>query len=756
MLKSLLCTFFGMICLAGSLKAQLNNTYSFSYFSGTFTPVSGGTTITYTDGGFGFPSDEGYAPGIPIGFTFNYNGVNYTDLTVSTNCFVAFGAFTGTSYTNNISTGPTAAGRPILAAVWDDMDNAGPTTYITSGSAPNRVFTVQWTNVWWNWSAVDPAISVQIKLYETKNVIEFVYRQEIGLVSDPAGQGDLGASIGITAAATGSGNYMSLNNAGTSPVASTTVATNTIITKPATGQVYQWIPYCSTSTNNHSGTELISRVQFGTIDNSSTSTAQYENFTNLSTFVQPSTANPITVTLAGSYFGDTTLVWIDFNHNGSFADPGELVFNGSGAGPFTGNITIPALSANVLLGPTRMRVKLDDTGGSPSNTTACGLSDWGQVEDYTVNIQNCIAGTVTTQPANTPICNGGNGSITVAATGSSLVYQWQVSTNGGTSYSNLTNVAPYSGVTTNTLVITGATPAINGYLYHVLVSGSCTPVITSAAAILSINTPAAITTNPTNQTACAGNTANMSVVASGSGPTYQWQVSTDGGSTYNNISGATSATLSLTGVTTSMDLNRYRAVVTVASCGSVTSAAALLNVKALPVVTLVAAPVTQILPGVTSTLTVTSVPAAQTSNSYSWTLNGSPISGATTSSLVADVNGLTGLGTYKATVTDVNGCVNSSGNVVITAKPSDKLFIYPNPSTNGQFQLRLYSQALNDERTVTVYNSQGDVVITKTISVANSYVQLSFDLRGAAAGVYMIHVTHRYINRELVGKLIIK
>jgi len=137
-------------------------------------------------------------------------------------------------------------------------------------------------------------------------------------------------------------------------------------------------------------------------------------------------------------------------------------------------------------------------------------------------------------------------------------------------------------------------------------------------------------------------------------------------------------------------------------------------------------------------------------------LNGSPISGATTSSLVADVNGLTGLGTYKATVTDVNGCVNSSGNVVITAKPSDKLFIYPNPSTNGQFQLRLYSQALNDERTVTIYNSQGDVVITKTISVANSYVQLSFDLRGAAAGVYMIHVTHRYINRELVGKLIIK
>jgi len=249
----------------------------------------------------------------------------------------------------------------------------------------------------------------------------------------------------------------------------------------------------------------------------------------------------------------------------------------------------------------------------------------------------------------------------------------------------------------------------------------------------------------------------MSVVASGGVLTYQWQVSTDGGITFGPVAGATSSTLTLSGVTTSMNLNRYRVVVTVPSCNSVTSSAAILNVNALPTVTLAAAPVTQILPGVTTTLTATSNPAAQTANSYSWTLNGTPVPGANTSTLIADVNTSTGLGTYRATVTDVNGCVNSTGNVVITALSSgDKLFIYPNPSSDGQFQVRLYSQALNDLRTVTVYNSQGAEVIRKVISVTGPYVQVNFDLRGAAPGVYMIHVTHRYISREVVGKLIIK
>src|SRR5204863_7081649 len=110
------------------------------------------------------------------------------------------------------------------------------------------------------------------------------------------------------------------------------------------------------------------------------------------------------------------------------------------------------------------------------------------------------------------------------------------------------------------------------------------------------------TASPVNKTVCQGTTASFTVGASGSSPVYQWQVSTDGGMTYSNLGGATSATLSLPGVLTSLSLNRYKAIVTIPSCGSVISGAAILKVNPTPEVTITSAPVSQIQPGVTTTL----------------------------------------------------------------------------------------------------------------------------------------------------------
>ena len=753
MIKNLLFLFIGTLLITNCCFSQLSSTYQFSAVSGSYSAIAG-TTITYTDGGFGVPTDEGYAAAIPIGFTFNYNGINYTTVNVSTNGFISFGGFTGVSYTNSLSGGPTT-GRPILAALWDDMDNGGPSSYTTSGTAPNRVFTVQWTGVYWNWSAAATSMSFQIKLYETTNVIEFVYQQLGGAVEDPAGQGDLGASIGITATATGAGNYLSLSDASAAPTVSSTVATNSILTKPATGQIYRWTPWfyahCPASAN-YTGpllSEKISNFSFNTINNASTGQVGYQDFTNISTVVQPSTTYPFTVSLSNGWADDKVYIWIDFNHNGSFNDPGEQVYAAPSisVGPFSGNITIPATSANVLLGPTRLRIRLEDTGSPPTNNTPCGNSEYGQVEDYTVNIQNCTPLAITTQPPNTAICNGGNGTISIVVTGTTPTYQWQVSTNGGLNYTNLTNTAPYSGVNTATLNITGATLAMNGYLYRALMTNLCSTLLTSNAGTLSVNTAAAITTNPTNQTGCAGTTVNMNVVASGTGLSYQWQLSTDGGVTYNPVSGATSSTLTLTGISTSMNSNKYRAVVTSASCNSVTSSAATLSVNALPTVS-IAAPVTAIRPGVSTTLTISSNPAGA---SYVWTFNGTTITGANASTLKVDVNGI---GTYRATVTDVNGCQNTTSALVITAEPTEKLFIYPNPST-GRFQLRLYAQNLYDVRSVTIYNSAGVKVAEKDFNVNTRYDNMQFDLRHVAPGVYTIHIEHRYVRRRVVGQVVI-
>ena len=92
-----------------------------------------------------------------------------------------------------------------------------------------------------------------------------------------------------------------------------------------------------------------------------------------------------------------------------------------------------------------------------------------------------------------------------------------------------------------------------------------------------------ITTQPSDQTAAAGGPASFmaaaTAVGQGQSPTVQWQVSTDGGSTFTDLAGATSATLNLTSVSTAQNGDRYRAVFT-NGIGSVDSTAATLTVPA--------------------------------------------------------------------------------------------------------------------------------------------------------------------------------
>jgi hypothetical protein len=66
-------------------------------------------------------------------------------------------------------------------------------------------------------------------------------------------------------------------------------------------------------------------------------------------------------------------------------------------------------------------------------------------------------------------------------------------------------------------------------------------------------------------------------LASGT-PTYQWQSSTDAGTTWANVSGATSATLSLSGLTAADNGKRYRCIVSATGVSSVTTNSATLTV----------------------------------------------------------------------------------------------------------------------------------------------------------------------------------
>ena len=214
-------------------------------------------------------------------------------------------------------------------------------------------------------------------------------------------------------------------------------------------------------------------------------------------------------------------------------------------------------------------------GGSSVNTNAAILSVF-------------TGGTaITSQPANASACAGGNASFSVTATGPGLTYQWQQSTNGGGTWTNITNGGIYSGATTIALTLTGVTAGMNNYQFRCIVTGSCPPAVTSNAAVLTVNIAPAITGQPSSTTVCTTTNASFTVTASGTALTNQWQESTNGGGTWNNItnggiySGATTATLTLTGVTVGMNGYQYRCVVSGLCSPSATSNAAILTVVTL-------------------------------------------------------------------------------------------------------------------------------------------------------------------------------
>lgn len=282
--------------------------------------------------------------------------------------------------------------------------------------------------------------------------------------------------------------------------------------------------YCSAGATS-TAFEKISNVTFGTINNTTTSTAGYENFTSLSTNVIAGQTLPISVSISGGFASDVVRVWIDFNQDGDFVDGGEEVYvSPQGAGPHVGNITI---SGAATLGATRMRVRMYDASLG-ANTTPCGNSTYGQVEDYTVNIQPCVQNAFTTQPANTTITCGGNATFTVAASGSVPAFTWQFRTSPTAAWQELPNGGIVSGATTSTLTLTNVPTTWNGYEIRSILRGPCTGVTPSNAATFTVN-PVQTNVSPASATICRGDLQRLTITnfASTSAPITATFTSTD-------------------------------------------------------------------------------------------------------------------------------------------------------------------------------------------------------------------------------------
>jgi len=209
------------VCLA---FAGIDEYYTFNETSGTYTPIAG--TDAYIS------ADDVISSAIPIGFTFPYGEYTYTEVIISSNGWIGLGASqTSNNIFNNLASTTVV---PVIAPLWDDCSlSAGSCEYLLSGTAPDRIFIIQYSSLKWNYNSTT-MFNLQVRLYENGK-IDIVYGSSTGDPYSPT------ASIGINMLPGGSSWFYSVTP-GTPATTSTTAENNIVGFWPGEGTIYEFNP----------------------------------------------------------------------------------------------------------------------------------------------------------------------------------------------------------------------------------------------------------------------------------------------------------------------------------------------------------------------------------------------------------------------------------------------------------------------------------------------------------------------------------
>lgn len=299
--------------------------------------------------------------------------------------------------------------------------------------------------------------------------------------------------------------------------------------------------YCSSGATSTADEDILN-VTIGTLNNTSSCTTtggpgsvmnQYSDYTAVTAPVLAQTVSypfSVQVGTCGGTYTNSTRIFIDFNQNGLFTDPGETVYTSAagtaGAHTESGSILIPGTA---LAGTTRMRVITVETG-TPTSITPCGTYGWGETEDYFVTIAPLPA--VPPTPAQDP-------SVPTCATGTQLtvpgsapvgeVWYWQLS---ATDTSTLNPVAgPYTVNVNGTYYVNSYNPT-----YNIWSGGASSVTVTNIPYAATPPAPTAAASP-----ACLSTNLMMSSPATGIG--YFWQgTNATGTSSAQNASAPYAAT----------------------------------------------------------------------------------------------------------------------------------------------------------------------------------------------------------------------
>lgn len=266
--------------------------------------------------------------------------------------------------------------------------------------------------------------------------------------------------------------------------------------------------------------------------------------------------------------------------------------------------------------------------------------------ETTSNIEVIDTPQILNQPAiSQTFCSGNLASITTLGSGAGLSYQWFKGSFP------LSNGGSISGVNTDTLTINPISLSDAGNDYYCVISGDCSPSVTTNLATIIVNEQIIIQTQPAiSQSVCLNNSATFSVVASGTSLTYQWY---KGGLALTDnitISGSNSDTLLINPVAATDAGNDYYCIISGASpCSSVTSNNSELIINENPNFTLQPILTQTVCSGSSASI---SVGATGGSISYQWYNNGNPLT---------DIGNISGSQTSILTINPVSNS-NASSN----------------------------------------------------------------------------------------------
>jgi hypothetical protein len=567
------------VCVGGNATlnavspvSPLVTNYTFAASTGaTLDPMTGATSVIAD-------SDDDTPTSTPanIGFNFTLNGTVYTQYSVSPDGWILLGGTTASNqYTNAVT---STTNTPKLYPYWDDMATGtdGNVKVLVTGTAPNRIFKVQWqVTIPRNTSGASNA-TFQAWLYEGSNKIEYRY----GSMGTPDGS----ASGGITVNAT---NYQSLTFGSNS--SSTTTPNDANADAPASGTMYTYAPVVIPIT--WSPATDLNTTTGGTVTTTPTANIVYTATATLGSCTSSSTVAVSLSTLAVSASAT------DANCNGAS----------------TGSVTATATG-----GTTPYEFSLNGTTWQSSNTFNGLAAGTYTVQVRDANSTQCVvsASPVTVgQPAaivvsiggsTDPVCyNTTDGTISASATGGTGSFTYTI--NGTTINTTGATTGNFTGLAPGSYTVT-ATDVNN-------CTGISTTVVLTAPAAPSV-------TASNNGPVCAGSDATLT--ATSGYVTYAWT----GPGTINNGN-----TASATAVTPT-DGSMYTVTITDANgCQNTATTTVSVIENAAVSVSISVSPSQEICSNSEVTFTATPVNGGSTPT-YQWYVNGSPQSGETNSTFV--------------------------------------------------------------------------------------------------------------------------